>query len=119
MPDPDPVPYTEDFDMDNPIDDFDDFENEGEDLGDGDEKLEENVFANADPALAAATGGTIHRVVTPTAFTILPWLAASAMVRTTFPSTSLQHNCYRRVSNALKRFFQRRSWTIFGCVISN
>src|SRR5271163_2251439 len=52
MPDPDPVPYTEDFDMDNPIDDFDDFENEGEDLGDGDEKLEENAFANADPALA-------------------------------------------------------------------
>jgi hypothetical protein len=63
MPDPDPVPYTEDFDMDNPIDDFDDFENEGEDLGDGDEKLEENAFANADPALAAATVGTLHRVV--------------------------------------------------------
>src|ERR1700678_1559027 len=60
MPDPDPVPYTEDFDMDNPIDDFDDFEDEGEDLGDGDEKLEENAFANADPALAAATVGTLH-----------------------------------------------------------
>src|SRR5271155_4821479 len=59
MLDPDPVPYTEDFDMDNPIDDFED---EGEDLGDGDEKLEENAFANADPALAAAPVGTLHQV---------------------------------------------------------
>ena len=111
MPDPDPVPYTEDFDMDNSIDDFDDFEDEGEDLGDGDEKLEENAFVNADPALAAATVGTLHRVVHTNG------LHNIAMVRTTFPSTSLQHNCYRRVSNTLKHFFQRRSWTIFGCVI--
>src|ERR1700678_3560203 len=46
--------------MDSPIDDFED---EGEDLGDGDEKLEEHAFAHADPALAAATVGTLHRVV--------------------------------------------------------
>src|SRR5271168_5014755 len=49
--------------------------------------------------------GPCIELFTPTAFTTLPWLAASAMVRTTFPSTSLQHNCYRRVSNALKHFF--------------
>lgn len=62
-PDPDPVPYTDDFDMDSPIDDFDHFEDEGEDLGDGDEDLEKDAFPNADPALAAATVGTLHRVV--------------------------------------------------------
>src|SRR6202789_104718 len=119
MPDPDPVPYTEDFDMDNPIDDFDDFEDEGEDLGNGDEKLEENSFANADPALAAATVGTLHRVVHTNGLHNIAMVSCKCHGTDNLPLDLFAAQLLPASLKRIKRFFQRRSWTIFGCVISN